>query len=109
MERLKERAQQKTTPLKEIYLIIWIPESNRQTLRLERGTLSLGEFLEIVAHMCYNPKRHCATGRAPELSRPTLTARRRGAPPPPPNKSIQILVNSLCKNGKINQKFTVCE
>jgi hypothetical protein len=56
---------------------------NRQTLRLERGTLSLGEFLEIVAHMCYNPKRHCATGRAPELSRPTLTARRRGAPPPP--------------------------
>jgi hypothetical protein len=78
MERFKERAQQET---RKSQILIMDARINRQTIRLERGTLSLGEFLEIVAHMCYNPKKYCATGRAPELSRPTLTARRRGAPP----------------------------
>jgi hypothetical protein len=57
-------------------------EFNRATMRLDRGLITVAEFLSIASNFTYNPARHCGMQPAPN-DQPILVARRRCAPPPP--------------------------
>jgi len=78
------RKGNKSSRPRKVKYLIRDARIHRASSRLENKMINVGEFLQITAHMCYNPnnKRHCATGKAPDVQRPTLTARRRGAPQP---------------------------
>jgi hypothetical protein len=55
---------------------------NRATLRLDRGIITVSQFLKITSYVSYNPARHCALARGPPGERVILAAKRRLGPPP---------------------------
>jgi hypothetical protein len=68
---------------KSLKYLILDASINRKTTRLDRGIITVSEFLSIASNFTYNPARHCGLQPAPApTDQPILVARRRLVPPP---------------------------